>query len=209
MKNHEDFSTLPPMRLSKIYTRTGDKGYTDLIGGQRVLKSHLRLECYGTLDELNAFTGKLKVLCLESGKKEFQKITVELGKIQNHLFDVGTTLAVPQGIEWANMPNITEVHIKELETLIDKMNESLKPLKAFTLPGSEAINAEAHICRAICRRAERILCTAKENNIAINDCIMAYINRLSDYFFVLSRYASFLNEAKESEWLQGETATDL
>jgi len=197
------------MRLSKIYTRTGDKGYTDLIGGQRVLKSHLRLECYGTLDELNAFTGKLKVLCLESGKKEFQKITVELGKIQNRLFDVGTTLAVPQGIEWANMPNITEVHIKELETLIDKMNESLKPLKAFTLPGSEAINAEAHICRAICRRAERILCTAKENNIAINDCIMAYINRLSDYFFVLSRYASFLNEAKESEWLQGETATDL
>jgi len=200
---------LPSMRLSKIYTRTGDKGYTDLIGGERVSKSHLRLECYGTLDELNAFTGKLKVLCLESGKKEFQKTAAELEKIQNRLFDAGTTLAAPQGIEWANMPNITETHIKELETLIDTMNGPLEPLKTFTLPGSEAINAEAHICRAICRRAERILCTAKENDITVSDCIMAYINRLSDYFFVLSRYASFLNEAKEGEWLQGKAAADL
>jgi cob(I)alamin adenosyltransferase len=197
------------MRLSKIYTRTGDKGYTDLIGGDRVSKSHLRLECYGTLDELNAFTGKLKVLCLESDKNEFQKTAAELEKIQNRLFDAGTTLAVPQGTEWVNMPNITDVHIKELETSIDKMNELLEPLKTFTLPGSETINAEAHICRAVCRRAERILCTAKENNIAVNDCIMAYVNRLSDYFFVLSRYASLLNEAKEGRWLQGEASADL
>jgi len=197
------------MLLSKIYTRTGDKGYTALIGGERVSKSHLQLECYGTLDELNAFTGRLKVLCSENKKEEFQEIAVELCKIQSRLFNAGTTLAMPQGIKRENMPNITEAHIKELETQIDKMNEPLEPLKTFTLPGSEAINAEAHICRAVCRRAERILCGAKENGIAISDFVMAYVNRLSDYFFVLSRFASLKNEAKESEWLQGEAAADL
>jgi cob(I)alamin adenosyltransferase len=195
------------MRLSKIYTRTGDKGYTELIGGERISKSHLRLECYGTLDELNAFIGKLKVLCLE--KEEFQKIALELGKIQVCLFNAGTTLAMPSGIEWANKPNITETHIKELETLIDNMNEPLKILKAFTVPGSDAINAEAHICRTVCRRVERILCHAKETGIAINSFVLAYINRLSDYFFVLSRSASFLNGTEEEELLQSKSSTDL
>jgi cob(I)alamin adenosyltransferase len=176
------------MLLSKIYTRAGDKGSTALIGGERVLKSHLRLECYGTLDELNAFTGKLKVLCAK--KEEFQKITAELGEIQSRLFDVGSILATPQGKEWENMPSINQACIEELEHAIDRMNAALQPLNAFTIPGENEINAEAHICRTICRRAERILCSAKENNIAINDFVMAYINRLSDYFFVLSRYAT-------------------
>ena len=175
------------MRLSKIYTRTGDKGCTALIGGERVSKSHLRLECYGTLDELNAFTGKLKVLCADNKKEEFQKIAAELENIQSLLFNAGTALATPPGAEWANMPCITGEHVKELETLIDKMNGPLEPLKAFAIPGSNSINAEAHICRTVCRRAERILCKAKENGIAVNDFALAYINRLSDYFFVLSR----------------------
>ncbi|MCL2101117.1 MAG: cob(I)yrinic acid a,c-diamide adenosyltransferase, partial [Fibromonadales bacterium] len=175
------------MKLSKIYTRTGDKGSTALIGGQRVSKSHFRLECYGTLDELNAFTGKLKALCAEN-----KEITTELENIQSLLFNAGTALATPPGAEWANMPCITEEHIKELETLIDKMNGSLEPLKAFAIPGSDLINAEAHICRTVCRRAERILCNAKENGIAVSDSVLAYINRLSDYFFVLSRCALHL-----------------
>jgi len=176
------------MLLSKIYTRTGDKGSTSLIGGERIPKSHLRLECYGTLDELNAFTGKLKILYSE--KKEFQKIAAELGEIQSRLFDAGTVLATPQGKEWENMPSIEQTHIEELEKAIDGMNSILQPLKAFTVPGENEINAEAHICRTVCRRAERILCNAKENGIAINDNVMAYINRLSDYFFVLSRYSA-------------------
>jgi len=167
------------MRLSKIYTRTGDKGSTSLIGGERVPKSHLRIECYGTLDELNAFIGRLKILC----KAEI------LGNIQKTLFDIGAIIATPSGKEWSNMPTINEIHIKELEDEIDKMNSGLEPLKNFTIPGKNEINAEAHICRTVCRRAERILCHAKENGIDISDSVMIYINRLSDYFFVLSRYA--------------------
>jgi len=171
------------MRLSKIYTRTGDKGYTALIGGERVSKSHLRLECYGTLDELNAFTGKLKILCKAKG------IGTHLDSIQKILFDAGTILATPKGKEWDNMPSITEAHVKELENEIDKMNSVLVPLKDFTVPGENEVNAEAHICRTVCRRAERILCHAKENGIDISNSVMIYINRLSDYFFVLSRFA--------------------
>jgi cob(I)alamin adenosyltransferase len=176
------------MLLSKIYTRTGDKGSTSLMGGERISKSHLRLECYGTLDELSAFIGKLKILC--GKREEFQKIASELGEIQSRLLDVSSVLATPQGKEWENMPFIKQAHIEELEKAIDGMNSVLLPLKEFTIPGENEINAEAHICRTVCRRAERILCNAKENDVAINDTIMAYINRLSDYFFVLSRYSA-------------------
>jgi len=200
------------MRLSKIYTRTGDKGYTDLIGGWRVPKTHWRLECYGSLDELNSFVGKLKVLCFENKKDEFQKIAAELVEVQNHLFDAGTMLATlvqDESMVWTTMPSITQEHVKGLEDSIDNMNKSLESLRSFTLPGSEAINAEAHICRTVCRRAERILCEATDHCVAISDSVMAYINRLSDYFFVLSRYASYLNEAKEDEWLQGKSAEHL
>jgi len=167
------------MLLSKIYTRTGDKGTTALIGGERVSKSHLRIECYGTLDELNAFIGRLKLLC----EAEMP------GRIQKTLFDIGAIIATPSGKEWSNMPTINETHIKELENEIDRMNSGLEPLKDFTVPGENEINAEAHICRTVCRRAERILCYAKENGIDISDSVMIYINRLSDYFFVLSRFA--------------------
>jgi len=171
------------MRINKVYTRTGDKGSTALIGGERVSKSHLRLECYGTIDELNAFTGKLKLLCKES----------YLDCVQRTLFDIGAILATPNEKEWSNMPSINEAHIKEMENEIDRMNSVLEPLKNFTVPGENEINAEAHICRTVCRRAERILCNAKENGISISDSLMAYINRLSDYFFVLSRYYASLN----------------
>jgi len=173
------------MRLTKIYTRTGDKGSTSLIGGERVPKSHLRLECYGTIDELNAFTGKLKSLC-----KTNQATSEILNNIQKMLLNIGAVLATPEGKEWKGMPSINEEHIKELETEIDKMNSKLEPLTEFTIPGENEINAQSHICRTVCRRAERILAKAKENEITIDDFVMAYINRLSDYFFVLSRYST-------------------
>jgi cob(I)alamin adenosyltransferase len=180
------------MRISKVYTRTGDNGSTALIGGERVSKANLRLECYGTLDELNAFIGKLKVLCTESQKEELKKIEIELCDIQTRLLDAGALLATPPGKEWPNMPSINQTHIQALEHAIDFMNANLEPLKNFTIPGTDSINAQAHVCRTVCRRAERIMCSAKENSIAIDDFSMAYINRLSDYFFVLSRYASHL-----------------
>jgi cob(I)alamin adenosyltransferase len=178
------------MRLTKIYTRTGDKGSTSLIGGERVPKSHLRLECYGTIDELNAFTGKLKFLCKASKNKTLRAISENLHNIQKMLLNIGAVLATPEGKEWKGMPSINEEHIKELEAEIDKMNSKLEPLTEFTIPGENEINAEAHICRTVCRRAERILAKAKENEMTIDDFVMAYINRLSDYFFVLSRYST-------------------
>jgi cob(I)alamin adenosyltransferase len=160
------------------------------VGGERVSKSHIRLECYGTLDELSAFMGRLKILCAESKREELGKAAEFLEKVQKRLLDIGTILATPPGISWADMPSINETHVKTLENAIDFMNAKLEPLKNFTVSGSNAINAEAHVCRTVCRRMERVLFNAKEKNIAISDFIMAYINRLSDYFFVLSRYAA-------------------
>jgi len=183
------------MQLSKIYTRSGDKGTTALIGGERVSKTHVRLECYGTLDELNAFIGRLKILCVENKKEDFQTIAEALNNIQIRLMDIGTILATPPGIAWDNMPSLDQSHVKSLEDLIDLANAKLEPLKNFTIPGESAINAEAHICRTVCRRAERIFYHARKNKIAINDIIMAYINRLSDYFYVLSRYAALYSES--------------
>ncbi|GHV11717.1 cob(I)yrinic acid a,c-diamide adenosyltransferase [Fibrobacterales bacterium] len=185
------------MNLTKIYTRGGDKGKTSLIGGERISKSSTRLEAYGTLDELNAFVGQLRVDAAHTAFAIKDKnLSDELGYIQRRIFDAGTILATPEGKEWEGMPNITEKHIEELEIAIDKMNAELKPLKTFTVPGSDPLNAKAHICRTVCRRAERVLCFAKENGVAVSDSVMAYINRLSDYFFVLSRFVS-----KESELL--------
>jgi len=106
------------------------------------------------------------------------------------LLNIGAVLATPEGKKWKGMPSINKEHIKELETEIDKMNSKLEPLKEFTIPGENEINAQSHICRTVCRRAERILAKAKENKITIDDFVMAYINRLSDYFFVLSRYST-------------------
>ena len=183
--------------MTPVYTRTGDKGTTTLIGGKRAPKSHLRLDCYGTIDELNAFVGKLKVLCFENKKKDFRKIAAELGEIQSHLFGAGTMLATPPGREWEGMPSVGQEHIDMLEKAIDLMSEKLEPIKDFVTAGTNLINAEAHICRTVCRRVERILCNSK-GGIPLNDFLMAYINRLSDYFFVLSRYA---------EHLQSKTAT--
>ena len=160
------------MIISKVYTRTGDKGTTALIGGERVSKADLRVECYGTIDELNAFIGRLKVVAKTPFLNDVQKI----------LFEIGAELANPNAKEWND-----ENHIKELEAEIDRINSELEFLREFTVPGEDEINAEAHICRTVCRRAERVLCAAKENGVAISDSIMIYINRLSDYFFVVSR----------------------
>jgi cob(I)alamin adenosyltransferase len=160
------------MIISKVYTRTGDDGTTALIGGERVSKASLRVECYGTIDELNAFIGRLKVVA----KTPF------LTGVQKLLFELGAELANPNAKEWNG-----EEHIKELEAEIDRINADLEFLREFTVPGEDEANAEAHICRTVCRRAERVLCAAKENGVAISDSIITYVNRLSDYFFVLSR----------------------
>ena len=162
----------------KVYTKTGDDGSTSLLGGKRVSKDDLRIECYGTVDELNSHVGKLSVL---SDKKQSL-----IQNIQNTLFDIGSLLASENPEEW-NLTKVPQSKIDRLEVDMDLMNESLPALTNFVLPGGNEASAEAHICRCVCRRAERRVVTLAEDE-KIDKEIIEYLNRLSDWFFVLSRY---------------------
>ena len=188
------------LRLSKIYTRGGDKGTTALVGGKRIDKSDPQLEVYGTVDELNTHVGMLRTLMLNPEHLEKLCYAVEgLKDIQNRLFDVGSILATPPGTTYEGMPRVEPEKIQSLEVAIDHMNEHLPELASFTLPGGGVVNAQAHICRTVCRRLERIL-RRWEGAASIAPEIMIYINRLSDYFFVLSRWASLQLGEDEFLW---------
>lgn len=177
----------------KIYTKTGDQGKTGLIGGTRVSKSDLRLEAYGTVDELNAHIG---LLCAE-GVSGDQAGLLEI--IQNDLFLLGSWLATDQTIADASKFLPDESHISDLETAMDKMNEILPELKSFILPGGCKAASQAHICRTVSRRAERrIIAFSLEYNT--DNLILKFINRLSDYFFVLSRHLNHLEGIEEISW---------
>lgn len=185
----------------KIYTKTGDKGKTSLFGGTRVPKYHLRIEAYGTVDELNSYIGLIRDQKIDSYTTEI------LLKIQNELFTLGSMLATPpekeilkSGKERLNIPKITEESIELLENEIDKMNESLPPMSHFILPGGHTTVSFCHITRCICRRAERIA-TMLNDESTINPKILVYLNRLSDYLFVLARKLTIDNEAQEIPWI--------
>ncbi|MCB9309792.1 MAG: cob(I)yrinic acid a,c-diamide adenosyltransferase [Lewinellaceae bacterium] len=166
----------------KIYTKQGDKGMTSLIGGRRISKHDVRIEAYGTIDELNSHIGLLLVHI------ENKNICNSLFEIQNRLFDIGSTLACdPQ--KSMSVPQIDNEDINFLEILIDQMEETLPLLKNFILPGGNLPSAQAHVCRTVCRRAERRV-TALEDEGASAQLIVQYLNRLSDYLFVLSRFIS-------------------
>ena len=174
--------------MPKIYTKTGDNGKTSLLGGQRVDKFHNRIEAYGTVDELNSFIGLL--IC----EIDNANITNSLLNIQNKLFNAGSKLAVEGKISFS-IPEITEDDIIFLEKKIDEMNEELPELKNFIIPGGNRATSLAHVCRTICRRAERRTLSINDNE---NLIIVKYLNRLSDYFFVLSRKLSDIG--KEITW---------
>ena len=185
----------------KIYTKTGDKGKTSLFGGTRVPKYHLRIEAYGTVDELNSYIGLIRDQKMDSHNTKI------LLKIQNELFTLGSMLATPpekeilkSGKERLNIPKITEESIELLEKEIDKMNESLPPMSNFILPGGHTTVSFCHITRCICRRAERIT-TLLNDESTINPNILMYLNRLSDYLFVLARKLTIDNEAQEIPWI--------
>jgi len=185
----------------KIYTKTGDKGKTSLFGGTRVPKYHLRIEAYGTVDELNSYIGLIRDQKMDS------HTTKILLKIQNELFTLGSMLATPpekeilkSGKERLNIPKITEESIELLEKEIDKMNESLPPMSNFILPGGHTTVSFCHITRCICRRAERIT-TLLNDESTINPSILVYLNRLSDYLFVLARKLTIDNQAQEIPWI--------
>jgi cob(I)alamin adenosyltransferase len=193
---------------TKIYTKTGDKGATSLIGGTKVPKSHLRIESYGTVDELNSFIGLLG--------DHFQKLAFtsppdinagltdahhQLREIQDRLFTIGSSLACdPEKDSRMSIPDLKDQDTETLERQIDAMEEQLPEMKAFVLPGGHIAVSTAHIARCVCRRAERSCVRMQEEQLFVDPLVIRYLNRLSDYFFVLSRYAAHLLQAPEIPW---------
>jgi cob(I)alamin adenosyltransferase len=178
----------------KIYTKGGDRGETSLIGGERVPKDHLRIEAYGTLDELNSFIGMLR------DQAEAAAVRSDLIRIQQQVFTAESRLAMGSGANAGSLPVLPEEEVRFLEAQIDLMNEKLPPLTRFILPGGHSVVSLAHIARTVCRRAERhIISLSRENTV--EEVILRYLNRLSDYFFVLARYLAQETNAGESPWI--------
>lgn len=181
----------------KIYTKTGDNGLTSLLGGNRVLKSDIRIEAYGTVDELNSYIGLIASLPEAGNYRNFLNI------IQNSLFNMGSELSCSPGSDKIKYPRLEEMEIHSLEKAIDDMEKDLKPLKDFILPGGHPVVAQCHIARCVCRRAERkTVALAQEQ--PVRDVIVIYLNRLSDYLFVLARSVSRILDSGEVLWRTGK-----
>ena len=179
----------------KIYTKAGDEGKTSLIGGSKVPKSHIRIESYGTVDELNSFVGLLSDLVNDAGVK------VILKEVQDRLFTVGSSLACdPDKEPHLKIPDLKQEDIVFLEQHIDAMNEVLEPMKSFILPGGHQAISTAHIARCVCRRAERWCVNLQEEELFVEPMVIQYLNRLSDYLFVLARYIGHLNGVADQPW---------
>jgi cob(I)alamin adenosyltransferase len=179
----------------KIYTKGGDKGETGLFGGERVPKSSIRIEAYGTIDELNSFTG-LAITELRS-----DEVKELLNLIQNQLFTVGSDLAAPvtEKTKKYDIPRVPKEFIENAEVQIDKFEEKLEPLKNFILPGGSKAASMLNVCRTICRRAERRVVQLKATE-QVGENIIIFLNRLSDLFFVLARYENTISGNPETIW---------
>jgi cob(I)alamin adenosyltransferase len=177
----------------KIYTRKGDDGKTSLIGGTRVLKSSLRIDAYGTVDELNSFIGWVRDLCLRTEHKEI------LLEIQDRLFTIGSLLAADPEKSKMELPRLKEDDITFLEKCIDHMNDELPEMKSFILPGGHPAVSCCHVARCVCRRAERATVLLSEND-TVDGIIIKYLNRLSDYLFVLARILIKDFKVEETPW---------
>ncbi len=179
----------------KVYTKTGDKGKTSLIGGEKVYKDEAQIEAYGTVDELNSYLGLVRDYNqIQSHEKDF------IISVQNDLFVIGSLLAESKEKNKMKLPQITEQMIDNIESEIDILESKLEPMKFFVLPGGHKLISHLHIARCICRRAERRIVTIS-NQIEVSPIILKYINRLSDYIFVLSRYMAFKLDIKETPWI--------
>ena len=191
----------PRMAINRVYTKRGDSGQTSLAGGQRVAKNDLRIEAYGTVDELNSFIG----LARESAR-ELPELNLILKRVQHELFNLGSILAtLPEDVH-PHQARITAAETEQLEREIDRMNDGLPALRSFVLPGGSRLNAELHICRTVCRRAERI-CVALAGVAQVDDAILKYLNRLGDALFVWSRWASHKMGVAETLWEPNEAAS--
>ena len=189
--------------LNRIYTRTGDAGETALGTGERLSKAHIRISAYGTVDETNATIG---VARLHLG--EMPKLDAMLARIQNELFDLGADLCVPdrgEKLEFEPL-RILPKQYERIETEIDELNVELSPLRSFVLPAGHAAAAQLHICRTVCRRAERLVVElAAIEAEHVSEGAIAYINRLSDFFFVASRWVNFKSGTGDVLWVPGKT----
>lgn len=177
----------------KIYTRTGDQGQTSLLGGTRVAKHHLRIEAYGSVDELNANIGLVRDL-----SESIEGCNL-LHKIQDFLFHIGSHLALDTATKTISLKPLNTLEIKALEDAIDSMTTELKPMTHFILPGGHPLISHTHITRCVCRRAERAVIRLHEDE-PVNPDIITYLNRLSDYLFILSRYFSLKLQIPERLW---------
>lgn len=189
------------MRITKVYTRTGDAGKTRLAGGQQVWKDSPRVEAYGTVDELNSSVGVARVFNADmvGAHAHATRLETELRWIQNKLFDVGGILATAPGQEFKNMPKVTDKDVTRLEKLIDDCQKDLAPLKEFILPGGGRVSGLLHQTRTICRRAERV-CVRLAREEAVDSRIVRFLNRLSDALFVLARWVGKKKGEKEFLW---------
>jgi cob(I)alamin adenosyltransferase len=185
-----------PVRLTKIYTRSGDTGETSLGDGSRVSKLDCRIGAFGTVDELNSVLGLVLAGDVED------EIRVPLQRIQNELFDVGADLSVPWGV--TDRLRVEQTSIDELERLCDRFNETLPELRSFVLPGGTEAAARLHVARTICRRAERETLLASQE-LDLNPLVLAYLNRLSDLLFILARTANAGAEIDEPLWKPGSS----
>ena len=191
----------PRLAINRVYTRGGDAGETSLVGGQRLRKDDLRIEAYGTIDELNSFIGLARESAIElTGQApSLTELADILRRVQHELFNAGSTLATLPGDLHPKQPRVTAAEARQLEVEIDRMNEHLEPLRSFVLPGGSRLNAELHVCRTVCRRAERI-CVALAAREEVNGDIVRYLNRLSDALFVWSRWTSLQLGVAENLW---------
>jgi len=179
----------------KIYTKAGDEGKTSLIGGTKVPKSHMRIETYGTVDELNSYIGLVSDMCADA------KIQIVLNEVQDRLFTVGSSLACdPDKEPHLKIPDLKEEDIVNLEKEMDQMNEVLAPMKSFILPVGHIAISTTHVARCVCRRAERCCVNLQEEELFVDPLVIKYLNRLSDYLFVLARYIGHLNGVVDKPW---------
>lgn len=179
----------------RIYTKTGDEGNTSLIGGTRVLKSNIRIESYGTVDELNSHLG------LVADFINHQDITSIIRSVQDRLFTIGAALACdPAKESKMALPDLVETDVNFLEQEIDRMNQVLPEMKNFILPGGHVAISATHVARCVCRRAERLCVNLKEEQDGVPLLVIKYLNRLSDYLFVLARYAAKIYNIPEIAW---------
>jgi len=191
------------IRITRVYTRTGDEGMTGLVGGARVPKDARRVECYGAIDELNAVLGLARTANDEAPPSPARdRLADVLKRVQNELFDLGSELATPPDAAYEGMFTVSDADVRALEQRMDECQKDLEPLQSFVLPGGGRVSAFLHLARTVCRRAEREILRLSREEV-VGPSVLPYVNRLSDLLFVLSRWAGKQAGEREYLWERG------